>query len=464
MFISIIGIFYFFSFFTVILCEIQYHNKNIQFNDEENNVRKLTYNKEDMKVYKLCPKRKYTDPRYGPVAQSWTEKFHPIKPQQGYTEDVCLSYISNNKQLWNELCMENKLKCECNSSNVGNNNQVISQIEKYQRKHSQLDEGLTLTWEEDSIQKKNALNDIKLFVSIGAHIMDEIDYILLLKLICSIREYHNNETMIYIYDNGSNMEYYYKILNLSKNDLNIFIERSEISKWEFGAIEASMTWLEQYNMKKLKHIDNQMDKKLSSSSSLLDDSHINNHKNNIQNQHFTHFAYFQHSMSLLKPLPLQNLGCPFVSFRKFGPGSQRKSTATFRHMLQWLEALELKNKIDPCRLYEINYFTYSVSFVSNIWAINKLYKDLKIFNKTLITDKNEDQLSERFIAVCAELFLNSSPETCHLDGDWEAIPQYVTKVTHELKVVNGIKYDDVDASILDGCNLKSELSSSTAVK
>jgi hypothetical protein len=49
-----------------------------------------------------------------------------------------------------------------------------------------------------------------------------------------------------------------------------------------------------------------------------------------------------------------------------------------------------------------------------MWAIWKLHKDVKLFSKIEIKDKNEDQLSERLMGVAADWFLNSSPEQCKM--------------------------------------------------
>lgn len=104
---------------------------------------------------------------------------------------------------------------------------------------------------------------------------------LLMKAVCSVRKFHGDSTVIFIFDNGSPHEYYQRMAVMAEYEKGIILQRVEESHWEWGALNASLHWIG--------HMDGW--------------------------QHFTHFAYLQHSMSLLQPLPLTNLGCPVVSYR-----------------------------------------------------------------------------------------------------------------------------------------------------
>jgi hypothetical protein len=268
-----------------------------------------------------------------------------------------------------------------------------------------------------------------LLVVIAAHCPDEQQWILLMALICGVRKFHGERTTIFIVDNGSPPPYDEKIHIIARLDDRVLHKRFGATRWEWGALNETMSWLDKHGADRFKHV-----------------------------------AYFQHSMVLERPLPLDALACPLVSFQRFGPGWF--GTNFVERCDAWMVTLDKNLAKQPCRVPETLYFTYSVSFVAHAWAALKLHR-LGLWSRIgPLTQKGEDETTERLMAVASDYFLRSGPDLCNLDGDFQHLPTYVSKYSHGGRVYAkdyyaGLKggsisnqtwsYKDVDENNLNVC-------------
>jgi len=236
-----------------------------------------------------------------------------------------------------------------------------------------------------------------LLVVIAAHCPDEQQWILLMALICGVRRFHGEHATIFIVDNASPPPFEEKISLIAHFDSRILHKKFSTTRWEWGALNETMSWLDNNGAGKFKYV-----------------------------------AYFQHSMVLEKPLPLAELACPFVSFQRFGPGWF--GTNFVQLCDSWMTKLDNSLVNEPCRVPEYIYFTYSVSFVAHAWAALKLHR-LGLWSKIgPLTEKREDQATERLMGIASDHFLHSGPELCNLDGDFQHLPTFVSKYSHEGRV------------------------------
>jgi hypothetical protein len=207
-------------------------------------------NAKDRAIFSKCNGRKYTNKAYGEIPLRWPGTYKSKSTRQGTTKDRCLAHSASREDLWQHYSQKKSCSNQTQTLVIGNDVTVA-----------------------DNSQQK-------LLVCIGAHVDEEASFLLLMKSICSVKKFHGDSTVIFLFDNGSPHQYYQRIVVMAEYEDRIILQRAEESRWEWGAINASLHW-------------------------------AHNHGWN----HFTHFAYLQHSMSLLQPLPLSSLGCPLVSYR-----------------------------------------------------------------------------------------------------------------------------------------------------
>ena len=127
-----------------------------------------------------------------------------------------------------------------------------------------------------------------LLVGIGAHVESPSDMQLLVRCVQSVRRLHDNAIVVVI-DNDSpdvDLPGAAAMTNVSsllrsffRADASLIIQRQSPSWFAFGALSASIGVALHHQVSR--------------------------------------FAYLQHSMQLLQPLPLSSLPCPLVAFRSF---------------------------------------------------------------------------------------------------------------------------------------------------
>ena len=168
------------------------------------------------------------------------------------------------------------------------------------------------------------------------------------------------------------------------------------------------------------------------------------------------YAYLQHSMELLRPLPLAGLSCNVVAFRTFdadnwGYCRQLNRTATpparYRamrchlrtcceydsagrlsgHQYQW--AVRRAKAFDGESAVGHTGHIFAHGFVScDHAALAQLQASL--VGVQPISSKGEDEASERLLGVFASAKLDSDPMNCRLDGDYQSgPPRFVGKIS-----------------------------------
>lgn len=114
---------------------------------------------------------------------------------------------------------------------------------------------------------------------------------------------------------------------------------------------------------------------------------------------------------------------------------------------EWMTLIDPTISKTICKVWEMVYFTYSVGFVSHMWAVRKMHQ-LGVFSKIKIDSKGLDMLSERMMGAVSYWLLGSNPEVCNLDGDYLTLkPDYVDKVSHES--IDNLHYEGVNQTYIN---------------
>ena len=245
-------------------------------------------------------------------------------------------------------------------------------------------------------------------VAIGAHVSSAEHAQLLLRAAESVRLFHP-EAKLVVVDNGSPRYF------VAPEGAEVV--RHSHSRWAFGAINASLSIA------------------LASAARC--------------------YTYLQHSMELLRPLPLAGLSCNVVAFRTFeadnwgycrqlnrtaAPASYRAKRCHLRtcceydsagrlsgHQYQW--AVRRAKAFDSESAVGHTGHIFAHGFVScDHAALAQLQASL--VGVQPISSKGEDEASERLLGVFASAKLDSDPINCRLDGDYQSgPPRFVGKIS-----------------------------------
>lgn len=238
---------------------------------------------------------------------------------------------------------------------------------------------------------------LQLLTAIGCHIGSNADLLLLHRLLCSVQLHYRSalaagSSQILIVDNDS-AEPYATELRRFAAAANAAVAVCSPSHYDFGALEVAVRLALRAGA--------------------------------------AHLAYFQHSMRLLRPLPLEALQCPLVAFQSFPARNFNSDLGTnaqaHSNLKSWVTREALTIGV-PAGLVGVASHIFNSAFVADAGALRLLH-DARVF-ETSTCAKVLEQGAERLLGVVAHGVLGSPPENCSFDGSFMARPLHVEKTSH----------------------------------
>ena len=235
-----------------------------------------------------------------------------------------------------------------------------------------------------------------LLAVLSVHAMSNADLLLTHRSLCSLREHHRDHaTNLLVVDNGSPPPYDASVRRFALMANASAIASCASSCFEFGALAVASGYAARFGA--------------------------------------THVAILQHSMRLLRPIPIRALPCPLMAFKWFAASSFQSSlgggSESQNLLRQWVTHRARRAGAEAA-VGVANGIAHA-SFVASIHAIASL-SDL--FESVPICAKWLSEGSERLLAAVAYTRFGTGPTgnqlTCTLDGYHKSKPRYIEKTSH----------------------------------
>ena len=235
---------------------------------------------------------------------------------------------------------------------------------------------------------------VRLLIVLSAHVSNRAGWALLLRSLCSLRLFHP-DARLHLVDNASPDPYAAQVRSFAAREQVETFCRHTVSGFEYGALKSGLDQAIRWNA--------------------------------------THLVSFQHSMRLLRPLPLETLPCALTSFQTFPPmhysgtqGILEQHVPNF--MLKLVERQAPLLGSEAAGAVRTATHTYSFGFVCDHACMQQLART-QLF-QIGVCSKFMSLAAERLIGIAAAAYADSPAERCNLDGNLHTVPRVVEKFSH----------------------------------
>ena len=240
----------------------------------------------------------------------------------------------------------------------------------------------------------NVLDAAPLLAVLSVHAMSNADLLLTHRSLCSLREHHSVANL-FVVDNGSPPPYDASVRRFALMANASAIASCASSCFEFGALAVASSYAARFGA--------------------------------------MHVAILQHSMRLLRPLPIGALPCPLTAFKWFPASSFQSSLgggSESQNLLRQWVAHRARSYGAEAAVGVANGIAHT-SFVASIHAVRVLRE---LFDSVPICAKWLQEGSERLLAAVAYTRFGAGPTgnqlACTLDGYHKSKPRYIEKTSH----------------------------------